>query len=115
MKNTPYQSGERDQKIKIIRDVETDDDAGGKSIAPQEIYSTWALIKPGKPSARLEDDAQRVYEEVVFNIRRLPASSAILESDRILCNGVIYQIRGIPKANPRNQSMDIFAERGVFV
>lgn len=113
MKNPPYQSGEHDQKIKIIRDDVDPDGIEGEETTPVEVMSLWASIKAGKPVEKLSGDAIRVFEEVTFNIRR--PKEPILESDRILYNGKYYEIRGIPTVNPRNLFIDIFAERGVDV
>ena len=108
----PYKPGELDQRIKIFRQVKTDDGEGGFTRVPTLIYTLWAKVKPqgGNEIFKFEKvEGPTIY---TFTIRQ-SESVVILLTDYIEWNGVKHNIRPPLDKNTRHLYRDIKTEREV--
>lgn len=105
-----WRSGELDQRITIQRETPADDGMGGQTVVLAAVATVWAKVialagREGVRASRL--DASHRY---TFVIRY---RAGLLESDRILWDGVQYNIRAIARQGGREPYLEIDAERGV--
>lgn len=105
-----FRAGELDQRIKIMRGVDTPDGYGGNTVVFTEVNEIWALVRP--LSGREVTDYDRVNAESRYLfVVRYPID--IQDSDRIDWDGEGYNIRFRKKPKGRELYMQIEAERGV--
>jgi SPP1 family predicted phage head-tail adaptor len=106
-----YRPGELDKLITIQRGTETDDGMGGKTIAWNAVVSDlWAHVRPRTANEQERFDKLNATAVYLFVIRY---RSDLLESDRIVWDGVEYNIRSILTKGGRSMYLEIEAERGV--
>lgn len=106
-----YRPGELDQKISITREILVDDGLGGQSVTNKSLYpDIWAKIRSLSGGEEERYDKINAKETSAFIIRNRPD---IKEDDRILWDGVQYNIRHIEKKSKRDLYLKIIAERGV--
>lgn len=104
------QAGKLDQRITIQRFAETADGAGGITTAWSDIMTVWANAKAKAGRESLLEGRMAATFVTVFTIRQL---SELTDVDRIVWQGVTYNIRGILRESPRDQYLRVEAERGV--
>lgn len=107
-------SGRMDQRITLQRQIETGDGAGGTKVAWVNFGKDacpWAnvIAKAGKESM----DEGRITASFVV-LFKIYNRSDVSERDRIVWDGVIYNIRGIRFEGARALYLTIEAERGVM-
>jgi SPP1 family predicted phage head-tail adaptor len=98
-----------DRKISIQELIKSPDGQGGKEQSWQEIFSTFANLKPMSAnqvlfSANLQ---HRVTHKVYIRYR-----SGLNISQRIIYGDRIFQIRGIINIDERNRWLEISTEEG---
>lgn len=104
--------GRLDQKITIQRFTTVDDDMGGQEETWGDLFNAWAMVRPssGREDERFERlDGLAFY---IFTIRNR-RDYTIQDRDRIVWQGVPYNIRFPADPGGRQQYIDITAERGV--
>ena len=105
-----FRPGELDQRITIMRDVETPDGYGGNTTAPTLIHTLWALVRPISGNEITDYDRINAKAKYLFVVR-YPID--ILDSDRIEWEGTSFNIRLRKEPKGRDLYMQIEAERGV--
>lgn len=105
-----YSPGELDKRVTIRREVETPNRSGGFDLSLVDVATLWAHIRP--KSGRETSNETRVNASVsyLFVIR---FRADIRPSDRIIWNGVSYNIRAILTRGNRALYLEIDAENGV--
>lgn len=106
-------AGAKDQQITLQRFTRTPDGGGGFTEAWAN-YATdaipWANVKAKGGREGLTEGRTTATFVVVFTIYN---RADVTELDRIIWNGVAYNIRGILREGGRNLDLMIEAERGV--
>lgn len=107
------QSGRMDQRITLQRLVKAPDGAGGYAESWQDFSSNpcpWAKViaKSGRES--MVEGRMAAQFTVLFEIYN---RGDLVETDRILWQGVAYNIRGIRREGVQPLTLVIEAERGV--
>ena len=106
-----FRPGELDEKICFYRETYVDDGIGGREVTTELLASNvWAKVRPlsGREAERF--DQLNAEEMTLFVVR---ARCDIVEKDRILFDGVYYNIRRIPRRSKRAMYTEFYAERGV--
>lgn len=105
-----YRVGELDQRITIERKQLTPDGMGGNSLAWVSIGSVWAHVRP--KSGRETVGFERLNGETtyIFIVRN---SIDVKYSDRIVWDGVEFNVDNIPKPKGRALYMEVEATSGV--
>ena len=101
--------GELDQRITLQNLTDTPDGIGGVTRAWSDVATVWARVKPQTGREAMAEGRMAATMLTKFTIR----TRAVDETMRIVWGGVQYNIRQIPDSSPRDQFMDILAERGV--
>lgn len=105
--------GQLDQQITFQRVTETDDGAGGKSEAWADFTTdatVWADPVPMGGKEGIQDGAFNASGNYVFIVRN---RQDVSERDRIVWDGVPYNIRNVKRRGGRELYLSIEAERGV--
>jgi SPP1 family predicted phage head-tail adaptor len=102
-------AGAKNQPIAIQRKTREPDMAGGFTETWTTIANAWAHVKPRSGRETMEEGRTNATFVVVFTIYR----TTIRDTDRIMWQGVPYNIRGILDAGETSLDMMIEAERGV--
>ena len=106
-----YRIGELDQKINIQREVRIPDDMGGHTLNLENIaVCQWAHVRPMSGSEAERFDKLNPVATELFVIRW---RGDLQEDDRVIWEGVEYNIRYIKNAGGRKLYLEFFAERGV--
>lgn len=106
-----FRPGELDQKCDFLREVRTSDGMGGVELSTENIQqNVWTKVRPlsGKESERFD---KLNAEELTLFVTRYRTD--IEEDDRIVWEGVGYNIRHIPRKSTRSMYSEFYAERGV--
>ena len=104
-------AGRKDQPISIERNTPTRSLSGGFIDAWAVLQPLlWAEVKAKAGREAMEDGRPNATFVVVFTVYNLPG---LLETDRIIWNGVRYNIRGILREGESPLDLKIEAERGV--
>lgn len=107
------QPGHMDQKVTLQRLVKTPDGAGGTTTSWQD-YATnatvWAKVTAKAGRENITDGRMVASYIVLFEIWN---RQDINERDRIVWQGVTYNIRGLRQTGGRRHRLVIEAERGV--
>lgn len=105
-----YRPGELDQRITIKRETLTPDGMGGDTVSLSDVDTVWAKAKPmsGRESENWDQlNAAHVY---LFVIRR---RSDIQPDDRIVWDGVSYNLLSQNDLGGRAAYLELIAEKGV--
>lgn len=102
--------GAMDTRITLQRAVETPDGIGGVTKAWADIKTVWAKIGAVRGSEAVAEGRVAAVETVKFTIWR---RDDVGEAARIVCGGVVWNIRNVVTSSERKLSLDIVAERGV--
>lgn len=105
-----YRVGELDQRVTFQREVRTDDDMGGYSVEWKDAFTTWAHAHPMSGREREFSDRLNAEASYRFVVRY---RTDFDERDRIMWDGVPYNIRVIATRGRREPFIEIEAERGV--
>lgn len=104
-------AGRKDQPITIERNTPTRSLSGGYTDAWAAVGPTiWAEVKAKAGREAMDDGRPNATFVVVFTVYNL---TDIREADRIIWNGVRYNIRGILREGESPLDLKIEAERGV--
>lgn len=104
-----YRVGELDQLITFERQSIVADGLGGGDLSWASVGSVWAHVRPLSGREITDFDRVNAAAKHLFIIR-WPIE--INESDRIVWDGVFYNIRAIKTPKSRNLYCEIEAERG---
>lgn len=105
-----YRVGELDQRVTFQREVRVDDGLGGYSLSWKDSFTTWAHAHPMSGREREFSDRLSAEARYKFVIRY---RTDFHEADRIIWDGVPYNIRFIATRGRRSTFIEIEAERGV--
>lgn len=103
-------AGRLDQRITIERETLTDDGIGGKVSAWSTLAAVWAGVKPMSGREAIDRGGVVAVSKVRFTIRN---SIDVVETDRIVWGGKLYNIREILLSGHRPLYLEVVAERGV--
>lgn len=101
--------GALDQSITIERRTETADGGGGIVRGWEALATVWAAVKAKASREGMDEGRMAAVFAVMFTIR----NRDVIETDRILWNGEVYNIRGVLRQGSRAMYVTIEAERGV--
>jgi SPP1 family predicted phage head-tail adaptor len=104
------QSGKLNCPITIERFTSVSDMMGGQTDTWATWKSVWAQVTPKAGRESLDEGRANATFVVVFTIYRLPG---LIDADRIVWQGVPYNIRGILDTGETDLQMKVEAERGV--
>ena len=107
-----YRPGELDQRIKIFRQVKTDDGQGGFDRSDVLQHTLWAkiIVKGGTEVFKFEKvEGTATY---IFVVRQSP-SLVIQQDDIIEWQGIKFNIRSPLQMSQRKMYLEIEAEKGV--
>lgn len=105
--------GKMDQKVTLQRLVRTPDGAGGTTTSWQDFASNarvWAEVQAKAGRETMTEGRMSATFTVLFLIYN---RGDVTETDRIVWQGVTYNIRGIRRETGRAMRLVIEAERGV--
>lgn len=102
-----------DQYVEVQREVATADDQGGAAVATAFYCDFWAEVKPIKGQERLDQGQLRTPSTYLFTLRYDELTATITTADRILWDGVEYNIRDIQNRGARVRFFQIVGESGV--
>lgn len=105
-----YRTGELDQRVTFQREVRHDDDMGGYSLSWENMFTTWAHAHPMSGGEREHSDRLNAQASYRFVIRY---RTDFDETNRIMWDGIPYNIRYIGTRGRRAAHIEITAERGV--
>lgn len=105
-----YRVGELDQLIEFNRETLTPDGIGGNVRTWSSIGEVWAHVRPASGKESTDFETVNAEAKYIF-IVRWPL--AILESDQIVWDGELFNIRVIKRPKTRELYCEIEAERGV--
>ena len=106
-------AGSMDQRITLQRRVATADGAGGETLSWADLTSDprpWAMVVAKAGRENMQEGRMAATFTVLFTIYN---RDDLTETDRILWDGVAYNIRGIRREGGRKLRLVIEAERGV--
>jgi head-tail adaptor len=103
-------AGRMDQPITIERRAMTPALGGGYDETWTTWKSVWAAVKAKSGREGMEEGRVNATFIVVFEIYTL---AGLQDADRIVWQGVRYNIRGIVSGGPERLTMKVEAERGV--
>jgi SPP1 family predicted phage head-tail adaptor len=106
-------AGQMDQRITLQRLVKAPDGAGGYAESWADYAMNprpWANVIAKAGRENMTEGRIAAQFTVLFEIYN---RSDVIETDRILWDGVAYNIRGIRREGMRDQRLVIEAERGV--
>ena len=102
--------GMLNRKISIQRENRVKNDTGGYDLTWSTVLTPWARIKPKSGGEKVHAnrlDATGLSQVVIrYN-------DSLVETDRVLYKGNLYQIRSIINIDEQNQWTEIIMERGV--
>lgn len=102
-----------DQQITLQAQTATPDGAGG-SVVGWANFATdatvWAAVRALAGNEQFSEDRTTATAKVLFTIRN---RDDVTEKDRIVFEGLAYNIRTVMKDGPRKMYLKIEAERGV--
>lgn len=104
-----WQPGELDQRIVIQRETLADDGMGGQTVSLSTLATVWAKVMARSGREREYQDRLNAESAYTFVIRW---RSDIRESDRIVWDGVTYNIRAIAQDGGRKLYLELDCERG---
>lgn len=105
--------GKLDQRVTLQGVTLSDDGAGGKVKTWADFATTptvWCHVKPSAGGERFDEDRTTAMATLIFTIRY---RSDVDETDRLVWNGEIYNIRQRKRASNRKPYLVLVAERGV--
>lgn len=105
-----YRVGELDQRVTIQRLSTVSDGQGGSTESWADVVTVWAHARPRSGREVVQFDRVNGEHAYMFVIRY---RSGIRESDRLVWQGVNYNIRAINDQSGRKLYLEIDAERGV--
>lgn len=107
MKWTP---GELDQRVTISRETLASDSMGGSTLTLSTVATVWAKVFAKSGRERTAADRLDAESAYTFVIRW---RGDVREADRLVWNGIDYNIRAIGQDGGRKMYLVIDAERGV--
>lgn len=105
-----YRVGELDQRVTIQRLTLASDGQGGSTESWADVVTVWAHVRPRSGREVVQFDRVNGEHAYLFVIRY---RSGIRESDRLVWQGVNYNIRSISDQSGRKLYLELDAERGV--
>lgn len=105
-----YRIGQLTQRIQIERDAVQSDGMGGQTKAAVVVASISAYVRPKSARELLAAQQVAATASVVFVIRW---RGDLLASDRVVWQGVRYNITNPPNPDSRQPFLELEAERGV--
>lgn len=103
-------AGAMDQPITIERRTSTRSAVGGFVDTWETLQSAWASVKAKAGREGMDDGRANATFFVVFTIYTI---DGLTDADRIIWNGVTYNIRGILAEGAQRLTTRVEAERGV--
>ena len=100
------------EKIRIERQTQTQAADGRLTTVRQLVAEEFAQVKPLRGRERSQSNQLEAVANYQFNIRY---RDGLRESDVIVWNGIIFNIRFIADAGPSRRFLALEAERGVGV
>lgn len=102
-------AGERDELV-IIQRATSISDAYGEPIQTwAEFVKTWAAILHGRGEERRQAGMEEGVQPATFQMLSTPSTRAITLRDRIIAQGVIWDIRGIVMGGPNRGMVEVVA------
>ncbi len=89
------QAGKRDRLIAIERAVVVQDDYGEEISTWAEVFKEWARVFYQRGNERREAAADRSEMPITFSVLANSNSRSIVATDRILYDGLIWNIEGV--------------------
>lgn len=89
------------------------DEQGGGAVSWVPLLDRAAAFAPERGRERLKAGRLEAALGGVVTIRSCSATRAITEADRVLIDGVPYQIRSIANPDSRDRDLEIVVEKGV--
>lgn len=104
--------GQMDQRITLRGETLTGDGQGGQTRKVADKFSAWAEVVPGTGAE--QDRHDRLVGEAMytFTFRNRP-DVTVQESDRVLWDGIEYNVRFVARPGGRDLYISVTAERGV--
>jgi SPP1 family predicted phage head-tail adaptor len=107
----PFKVGELNHLCVIQQKDKVDDGAGGQDTTWNERVQIWCKVRP------MNGREERRYEQlnaVATTVFETWWNAAVLEEDRLVFNGVTYNIRYKENIYEKNRWMKLVCERGVI-
>ena len=105
-----FRPGELDKRITLRRESLTPDGQGGNHLTVADYDTVWAHVRPLSGREREQFDRVNAEASYLFVIRN---RQDIRENDRVLWEGVEYNIRLIKGRAGRPLYLEIIGDRGV--
>lgn len=109
----PYiPSGELRSFVSVEREVRTPDGAGGYTVSWSVAFSFWSAVKQVSGTEKFAQ--QQLWPNGGAKFRaRWPDVETLVETDRLLLDGKVYNVRHIADVDGWHSVGEITAERGV--
>lgn len=118
-KNSPQAygvcAGQRNQYVEVERDTYQDDGCGGQEVVSTEtVGGFWAAMKNKSVSEPVEGQRKIAKAVTMFTMLYEDWEGlGIVETDRLLHEGTLFNIRGIDDVDFAHVAVNITADRGV--
>lgn len=99
-------------RVAFERIVTVPDGAGGQSAGWGVVYRCRGQYRPERGRERIEAGRMEAAMAGVLRVRSCSQARDLTESDRVLIDGIVFQIRAISNPDGRNKHLELSVERG---
>ena len=109
---------EFDTRVEFQREIVSRDSSGNVSTSWQHLCYAWASVLNQKLSERLKEpivagQTHSVRDFIVKVRASVVSQNQIVETDRVIVNGLICEIKGVPSSSERSIAVGISVRSGI--
>lgn len=105
--------GRARKRARFEEKVRTPDGAGGNAVAWSEIATVWAWLAPERGRERLDGGRLESNVGAVLQVRSLSATRSVVPENRVVIDGVVWNVRSITNPDQHDRWLEMVIERGV--
>ncbi|QIB32639.1 phage head closure protein [Ancylobacter pratisalsi] len=103
-------AGDLNKRARFERSTPAPDGAGGNVLVWSELITVWAQFSPERARERLQAGRLASMFGGVVRIRSSQATREITQKDRVVLDGVIYNIRSVANPDQRHDMLEMGVE-----